>query len=54
VYGEDTRRAVFVFQRNSGLRANGIVDPHIWYRLLPGAASPALSASPVPAVDPAP
>jgi len=36
VYGQDTRRAVFVFQRDQeGLIANGIVDPHTWYRLFP-------------------
>jgi peptidoglycan hydrolase-like protein with peptidoglycan-binding domain len=36
VYGKDTRRAVFVFQHDhNGLTANGIVDPHTWYRLFP-------------------
>jgi integrase len=34
VYGTDTRRAVFEFQRDhGGLTANGIVDPQTWYRL---------------------
>jgi integrase len=36
VYGQATRRAVFVFQRgHDGLIANGIVDPHTWYQLFP-------------------
>lgn len=26
---------MFVFQRDHGLKANGIVDPHTWYRLFP-------------------
>ena len=36
VYGQDTRRAVFVFQQEQDpLIANGIVDPATWYRLFP-------------------
>jgi hypothetical protein len=35
-YGKDTRQAVFEFERDQGdLTANGIVDPHTWYRLFP-------------------
>jgi len=35
VYGKDTLSAVWQFQRDAGLVANGIVDPHAWYRLFP-------------------
>jgi integrase len=36
VFGVETRRAVAEFQREHELRtANGIVDPHTWFRLLP-------------------
>ena len=36
VYGQDTRRAVVVFQRHhDGLTANGVVDPRTWDQLFP-------------------
>jgi integrase len=36
LYGQDTRRAVFEYQRgHEGLTPNGIVDPNAWYQLFP-------------------
>ena len=34
-YDDGTRRAVWTYQRDHGIKANGIVDPHSWYRLTP-------------------
>jgi integrase len=33
VYDKDTASAVWALQKAQGIKTNGIVDPHIWYRL---------------------
>lgn len=35
IYDKATLSAVWRFQSQAGLVANGIVDPHTWYRLFP-------------------